>query len=140
MKKIWYTAKCVFRHRDLGTGPRQLYEERLILLRAKSFTKAMKRAKREAESYAQDLDGCTFTGHIELFELYETVGDGAELFAEMRQSDLTPEDYLERYYPPVPDDCETEGRTHRFYNKGDGYSACYHCSIVRAGKLWNETV
>jgi hypothetical protein len=48
MKKLWFSARCVFVHPDRVNSPRQLYEERLLLVRARTFRKAMKLAEREA--------------------------------------------------------------------------------------------
>ena len=136
MKKQWFSAKCVFVHRDSGSGPRQLYEERVLLVRAPTFRKARKLAEREAAEYERLLDGCAFTGFVEVFHLFDEPGKGAEVFSAMEQSDLEPTEYLERRYPSKSADCEAEGREHRYYDKGNGYSACYHCSVVKPGELW----
>ena len=34
------------------------------------------------------------------------------------------------------DDCEKVGGEHWWYNQDGEHSACYHCKIVRVGKLW----
>jgi hypothetical protein len=126
MKKRWFSAKCVFRHADIG-GPRQLYEERVVLLRARGFKHAMKLAGREANKYADGLPGVSFTGYISVFAPIRK----PEIYSDMEQSDLEPGEYLATRYPPKPANCEAEGREHRFYNKGNGRSACYHCEVVR---------
>jgi hypothetical protein len=33
-------------------------------------------------------------------------------------------------------DCESVGADHYWYNQDDEKSACYHCEVVRAGRLW----
>jgi len=35
-------------------------------------------------------------------------------------------------------DCERVGGTHAWYNHDDANSACYHCKVVRPGRLWEE--
>ena len=35
-------------------------------------------------------------------------------------------------------DCESAGGPHRWYNEDGSRSACYHCRIVREGRLWSE--
>jgi hypothetical protein len=35
-------------------------------------------------------------------------------------------------------DCEKVGASHRWYNVDGKASACYHCQVVRAGRLWEE--
>jgi hypothetical protein len=137
MKKQWFSAKGVFVHRDSGSGPRQLYEERVLLVRARTFRKARKLAEKDAQKYERLLDGCAFTEFVEVFRLFDEPGDGAEVFSTMEQSDLEPKEYVERRYPSKPADCEAEGREHRYYNNGHGYSACYHCSVVKPGELWH---
>jgi Domain of unknown function (DUF4288) len=60
----WYSAKCIFLHSDTGHGPKQMYEERVVLLRANSVDVAIERAEREAEEYCRDLDGCKYLGYV----------------------------------------------------------------------------
>jgi len=36
------------------------------------------------------------------------------------------------------DDCEKHGGNHEWYNKDNIRSGCYHCEVVRQGKLWNK--
>jgi len=33
-------------------------------------------------------------------------------------------------------DCEAAGGEHEWYNSGDSESSCYHCKIVKQGRLW----
>ncbi len=35
-------------------------------------------------------------------------------------------------------DCSEIGAEHHWYNKGNESSACYHCSEVRLGRLWEQ--
>ncbi len=35
-------------------------------------------------------------------------------------------------------DCETKGGSHEWYNIDNQTSGCYHCNVVRTGKLWQE--
>jgi len=39
---------------------------------------------------------------------------------------------------PKGKDCEISGGEHDWYNKDDVHSACYHCQVVRKGKLWRS--
>lgn len=36
-------------------------------------------------------------------------------------------------------DCEESGGSHEWYNQDDDNSACYHCSAVRPGQLWDSS-
>ena len=37
------------------------------------------------------------------------------------------------------EDCEKVARTHSWYNIDNKSSGCYHCEIVREGKLWENS-
>jgi hypothetical protein len=58
----WYSAQCIFLHSDKGHGPKQMYEERIVLLRADSMEGAIEQAEKEAEEYCGDLEGCRYVG------------------------------------------------------------------------------
>jgi hypothetical protein len=36
-------------------------------------------------------------------------------------------------------DCERAGGNHCWYNRDDVSSGCYHCKVVRPGRLWETT-
>lgn len=36
------------------------------------------------------------------------------------------------------EDCEAAGGQHEWYNKDDKTSGCYHCRVVREGRLWER--
>ena len=38
------------------------------------------------------------------------------------------------------EDCQSVGAEHHWYRQDDDGSACYHCKVVRAGRLWEEYV
>jgi hypothetical protein len=104
----WYGAKCIFLHTRIDSCPGQVYEERLILVRAESPDDAISRAEVLAKEYANDLEGCSYTGFIDVFHIYdENMGDGTEVYSIMRTSDLGKDEYLNRFY-----DTGTE-RTHK---------------------------
>ena len=35
-------------------------------------------------------------------------------------------------------DCERQGGSHEWYNRDGIHSGCYHCQVVRAGRLWES--
>ncbi len=35
-------------------------------------------------------------------------------------------------------DCERVGAKHWWYNRDNESSACYHCEVVRPGRLWKQ--
>jgi len=36
-------------------------------------------------------------------------------------------------------DCEAVKANHHWYNRDNASSACYHCEVIRPGKLWRTT-
>ncbi len=133
----WYAAQCIFLHADKGHGPKQMYEERIVLLKADSFDDAIERAENEAEKYSRDLDGCKYLGFVNVFHIYDSkLAAGTEMFSRMEKSELKPKQYLDLHYPDESDDCEAIGEAHRWHNLDGRSSACYHCKVIREGQLW----
>ena len=96
-RETWYSARCIFCTE--GLGPRKTYEERVILLRAECEDEAIRLAEEEAEEYAAESAGCSYTGFVDLFHLFESeIGHRVEVFSLMRSSVLSERDYLNRYY------------------------------------------
>ncbi|MEU4164644.1 hypothetical protein [Actinoplanes sp. NPDC026670] len=90
----WYATRCVFEFDNLDDNP--VYEERVTLWRAPDFDTAIALAETEAEEYAEDL--CAFTGLVQAYHLFEAPGHGAEVFSLMRNSTLSTDDYLTRFF------------------------------------------
>ncbi|MGO9463107.1 MAG: DUF4288 domain-containing protein [Isosphaeraceae bacterium] len=96
-QEVWYSARCVFRLRT--SESQTTYEERIVLLRAMSEDDAMRVAEADAVEYAAGVEGCTYSGYVDLFRLFEThVGHRAEVFSLMRSSDLDTQGYLDRFF------------------------------------------
>ena len=134
MKNSWYSAKCVFRIRETDSR-RQIYEERIILIKAKDWDSAIKKAETEANLYCDESTTFEFTGFLDVFHIFgEAVGDKTEIFSSMQTSDLDSAEYLSRFYPEVPDDCEAQGQTHRWYKKTEESKGCYHCRAILVEK------
>jgi hypothetical protein len=96
----WYAARCVFKHTNLKALRRRknVYEERIVLVRARSFDEAFRKAEREAKKYARGTAGITYIRFVEAYHLFgRRVGDGSEVFSLMRSSDLTSRAFVARY-------------------------------------------
>ena len=95
----WYGAKCIFLHTGIESSPGQVYEERVVLVKAGGFDEAISRAEAMAEEYAKGVGGCSYTGFIDVFHIYdEKIGDGTEIYSLMRTSDLSRDEYLNMFY------------------------------------------
>jgi len=92
----WYTVRCVFQS-DSDDG--FAYEERVTLWQAESFDQAISLAEAEASEYAAHVR----VKHVGLAQAY-LLGDpdpptsGAEVFSLVRDSDLAPKEYLDRFF------------------------------------------
>lgn len=89
----WFGVRCVFRWSQPPT-----YEERITLWRAESLDDAIAKAEEEAASYAGKLD----SEYLDIAQAYwigsTPPGNGAEAFSLMRDSDLSPDDYLDAFF------------------------------------------
>ena len=92
----WYRVRTVFEHVHRARGRERLYEERVVLVRAGSHDEAIVKAEAEANSYATD--GVTFLGYVMSFEMFDTPGEGAEVFSLIRQSRLQPKRYVDEFF------------------------------------------
>lgn len=136
-KKKWFSAKGIFLHETWVENMKQWYEERIVLLKARNEKQAWKRAKKEAKEYCKDLDGTHFIEITDVWSLFEDkIKDKVEVFSTKNISLLEPKEYLETFYPSTPEDCETNGEKHSWYNSDGKYSACYNCLVKRKGQLW----
>ena len=102
----WYSVRCVFKMKKrLGSAKRYLYEERLTIWRATSFEDAIGKSEREAAAYAEST-GSEYTGLAQAFHLYPAkLSSGSEVFSLMRESNLTQEKYLDRFFD-TNDECQ----------------------------------
>ena len=96
----WYSVRCVF---AVGWPPEaagETYEERITLWRARSTEEAIERAEAEALEYAAGIEEGpdSYTGLAQCYRLGDEPGDGAEVFSLMRDSNLKPDAYLDRFF------------------------------------------
>lgn len=95
-REDWYTVRCVFQWSGWEDRP---FEERITLWRASSVEQAIEYAEAEAVRYAEE-NGFEYLEFAQAFAMTpgETPGNGAELFSLLRDSDLSPDDYLTAYF------------------------------------------
>lgn len=136
-KKKWFTAKGIFLHEPWAKNMKQWYEERIVLLKAKKKKEALKLANKEAKKYIKNLDGAQFIEITEVWSILdEEIGNKSEIFSSKSISLLEPNEYLEKFYPTTPEDCEANGEKHSWHNFDNKKSACYNCLVKRKGRLW----
>lgn len=95
----WFAVRCIFAFGP-ETSPGGIYEERITLWRAKSADAAIARAEAEALEYGASIEESpsTYTGLAQCYRLFNEPGDGAEVFSLLRDSELEPESYLDRFF------------------------------------------
>jgi hypothetical protein len=74
------------------------YEERVTLWRAPSHDGAIERAEAEARDYAAVLAPAEYLGLAQSYRLSDAPADGVEVFSLLRDSELTPSDYLNAFF------------------------------------------
>ena len=94
----WFAVRTIFRFDPRADSDRPTYEERVLLFAADDEDAAIAKAEVEAAEYAALFGDCTALGFQQSFALTEEVGDGAEVFSLMWNSDLEPDDYLDRFF------------------------------------------
>jgi hypothetical protein len=100
----WFGAKTLYRWPDSYSeagSEGYVYEERVIVLRARDADDAIVRAEEEAVRYAKAAaDGTEYLGAVDVYEMFDGVEDGAEVFSLLRSTPLAPKAFLDRYHDP----------------------------------------
>jgi hypothetical protein len=94
----WFTVRCIFevdpQHWD-GSEPRT-YEERITLWQAADMDAAIVLAEADATDYATTVNA----RYLDLAQCSkaDVPEQGAEIFSLMRQSELDPSSYIDRFF------------------------------------------
>ena len=98
----WYSAKTVYKHHFIEDGDTKfLFEERVVLFRAASLDDAIVQAEAEAAKYcAGSSRPIKYINYVMAYQLLfeEEVGHGTEVFSLMRESTLSNNAYLDRFF------------------------------------------
>ena len=103
----WTAVRCIFR--STAANGTQVYEERITLWQEADSDRAIAAAQREADTYAADVDA-EFVGLAQAYVLADIPGHGAEVFSLMRDNDLDPDAYVDRFFDTGT---ERQERAHR---------------------------
>ena len=97
----WFGVRWVFRMLVDGE-PTNTYEERVTVWRADSFEQAIELAEREAATHADTEAGISeYLGIAQAFRTSisaSTIEPGDEVFSLMRDSELEPPQYIDRFF------------------------------------------
>jgi hypothetical protein len=90
----WFSVRLILR---LGGQALTTYQERITVWRACDFDAAIALATDEAADYGEPI-GADHLGLAQAYQLFDQPGHGAEIFSLMRDSALTPEEYLAAFF------------------------------------------
>lgn len=110
----WYGAKTIYKHELIDDGiAKTLFEERVVLFQAIDFDGAIAQAEAEAEEYALSNE-VEYLGFMNVFHIFdEKVGPGTEVYSLMRESGLSDNDYLDRFYDDGSERCQKPYKSDR---------------------------
>ena len=95
-----FAVRCIIELQgDSRLSKLHRYEERITLWTASDFDSAIAMAELEAKEYGKEEVGVL--GFAQAFELYDTVvseRNGAEVFSLIHESDLAPNDFIDRHF------------------------------------------
>ena len=96
----WYSVKCIFEHDRLAEADgATVYEERIVVLCAKSLDEAIERGEAEAQLYVELNADIRYSGFISAFHLFAAeLTDNTEVYSLMRESSLSRGAYLDHFY------------------------------------------
>jgi hypothetical protein len=97
----WYSVRCLF---EISS---RTYEERICLWQARSLDHAVSLSEREAREYASNLE-LKYLGLAQAYEMPEPPGHGLEAFSLIRESELPPSEYLDKFFDTGTEYQQTE--------------------------------
>ena len=98
-KYEWYGAKSLYSHVMTDTK-KHVYEERIVVFRARSTEEAITLAEKEAHKYAKSLKNARYLKYgVMVYIMQETaIHSGTEVFSLMRKTNLKPRAFQIRYH------------------------------------------
>ena len=100
MKNELFSCRSLYKHHSKKkASANRTFEERIVLIRAKSFKDALIQAEKEAKQYCRQLKNCTYLGHVDAFIIHDKpLKHGSEIYSLMRESGLTEAAYIRRFF------------------------------------------
>lgn len=103
MAKEWYSVKGLFRWYMKDGGETDQIEERVVLFFAENFDEALDMAEVEAKVYCQPDESANFAiepiGWWRAYWIGETPANGLEVFSRRTKTDLSGQEFVQRYCP-----------------------------------------
>jgi hypothetical protein len=94
----WFGVRCIFEvnPQEADASELRTYEERLTLWQAEGFDAAIELAEADAREYAASIDAA-YLGLAQCSKA-DVPAQGAEVYSLMRESNLDPTSYVDRYF------------------------------------------
>ena len=100
----WYGVRLVYR---LIFASQQVYEERVLIVRAESGDDAILQAETLSKDYESETT--EYLGYAMAFHIFDengpSLGPGIEVFSLMRTSELEPDAYIDRFHDTGSERC-----------------------------------
>ncbi len=94
----WYGVRTLYRFPPGTADSSVLYEERVVVFKARSMEAAISLAEIEGRTYAQE-NQCEYLEYVLAFHIFASVlGAGTEVFSLMRDSALEPDAYIDTFF------------------------------------------
>lgn len=139
----WYSSIGLFRTKLRNPNAVTQFEERVVIVRAKSAKIARKKILAEFAAHVKEFAkefGVEYLKEYTFEELILAPGSKVvEVASLSRVSDLAPNKYIKRHWEDLrPVSCAKKGWKHAWNNYDDKSSRCYNCQIIKKGQLWRK--
>jgi len=95
----WFSARTLYLHKNRKKEDVNLYEERIVLIKADDFDDAISKAELEGKEYAHEEFEIKYLGFVNVFNLFDArIKDKTEVFSLMRGSKLNSDDYITTFF------------------------------------------
>ena len=138
---LWFSGRGLFRHAFRNKAQIPQYEERVVVIKAKSAAAAEREIIKEFKVYGNGNTGVTFLGEYEIQDILAVDAKVTEVAYLMRVSDLTPAKYIKALWEDGrPSNCKSVGWNHVWHNLDNKSVYCYNCRKVAKGSksLWDS--
>ena len=136
----WFSKSYLFLHPGRGRRLVQRYEERTVVVLARSLATALRKFENEAAEYARGERPLVRIAESSVDELYDVPGlKVVEVASTMRVTKMPRSKYLATLWSDLrPTSCDRVGWRHIWYNRDGKSNGCYNCNEIRSGQLWSK--
>lgn len=93
----WFGVRNLY-HFGVTPEGNNIYEERVICIKANDFDEAHIKGKKESETYSQENGFTSYTDQVVYKQDGESLIDGYEVWSELYESDKSMEEFYKEHY------------------------------------------